>query len=222
MTMAIRKPAKRQMGIERALHWAFGREFARVEFDELSETSGNARGGVDGIWLMMQRGALGCEVDGGGQSEPAWDAEVIASTVSNLPVSHGGKGMAAQVASLARSGSAPDWMPDARPRFRPMRIVENQHGWTAATIDTATLGAEGWQPVKRIGRKGRTVVEPVLGCPVYLTPTAAQIAAARRGYLDWWGALLWIGGELRTLGILSEIEITSAMPPMTPWRNTTA
>lgn len=56
---------KRPMSIQRALEWAFRDECARVEFDEMGETAGSLRGGVDGIWLMMQRGRLGCQTDDG-------------------------------------------------------------------------------------------------------------------------------------------------------------
>lgn len=209
---------RRSMSVQRALEWAFGIEHARLEFDELGETSGNLRGGVDGIWIMMQRGQLGCVIDGGGTSYPADDAEIIASAVSSLPVEWGGRQMAVFIAQSARAGIAPDWMRDARPKYLPMDVRTNRHGTFAATEDARHLGPEGWPAQERKGRKGRVVKSPVLYCPVYIAPTARQIASARRRYLDWWGALLWLGAELRGLDILTGIEITQAMPPMTPWR----
>lgn len=212
------RPRRRAMSIQRALEWAFGTEHARLEFDEMGETSGNLRGGVDGIWIMMQRGQLGCQIDGGGFSYPADDAEIIASAVAGLPEGWGGRRMAVLIAEHARAGITPDWMRDARPRYLPVETRTNRHGTFAATEDARHLGVEGWPPQEHRGRKGRVVRRPVLYCPVYVTPTAREIAAARRRYLDWWGALLWIGAELRGLGILGRIEITDAMPPMTPWR----
>jgi hypothetical protein len=212
--------SRREMPIQRALEWAFGTEHARLEFDEYGETSGALRGGVDGIWIMIQRGRLGCEVDGGGWSTPADDAEIIASAVSNLPEAYGGRKMAAEVASLARAGIAPDWMRGVKPRYVPIDVRTNRHGDFAATADARHLGGEGWPAQERVGRKGRIRRDAVLYCPVRLAPTAAQISAARRHYLDWFGALLWLGAELRTLGILNRIVITDAMPPMEPWRAT--
>ena len=213
------RAARREMSIEQALRWAFGTEHARVEFNEMGETSGAARMGVDGIWLMMQRGQLGCEIDGGGTSDPAWDAEVIASAVTNLPESWGGRSMATQIATLARAGMAPDWMPDARPRFSPSEVDQNQHGWTAKTAEAQHLGSRGWPVQERRGRKGRVVKEPVLFCPVFVGPTQAEIARARRRYLDWIGALYWLHGDLKATGILSTIRLTDEFPKLAPWRS---
>jgi hypothetical protein len=209
---------KREMSIQAALEWAFSVEMARVEFDELNETAGSLRSGVDTIWVLMQRGALGCKVDGGGSSSPAADAEVIASAVTNLPENWGGRSMATQIAALARAGMAPDWMPDARPRFSPSEVDQNRHGWTAKTAEAQHLGARGWPVQERRGRKGRVVKEPVLFCPVFLYPTQAEISRARRRYLDWIGALYWLHGDLKATGILSTIRLTDEFPKLSPWR----
>lgn len=50
--------------------------------------------------------------------------------------------------------------------------------------------------------------------------SAEERAAERRRYLDWFGALWWIGSELRGLNIMETITLTEAMPEMTPWRST--
>lgn len=210
-------PTTRRMSILGALNWAFGTEMARVEFDEMGETAGSLRVGVDPIWVMIQRGQLGTKIDGGGSSSPADDAEVIASAVANLPLEWGGRSMASTVASLARAGRTPDWMPNARPLVVPVDMHMNQHGWTART-DDARRYPGGWQPQPRRGRKGRIVHEPVLCCPVRVVNTASQIAAARRRYLDWIGALIWLHGDLRATGILTTIELSEEFPPMAPWR----
>lgn len=199
----------RTMSIEQALNWAFGQERAQVEFDELSETAHGNRRGVDGIALMIERGHLGCKIDGGGRSDPAWDAEVIASSVANLPASYGGKGMAAQVASLARAGMRPDWMPDARPRCVPLDWRMTKHGQFARTEVVAEVVTV---------HRGRKVKRQITACPVRFVPTAQQVASARRNYLDWIGALIWLHAELRSLQILSRVVLTDEFPPMTPWR----
>lgn len=203
----------RSMSVQRALEWAFRDECARLEFDEIAESSGGVRVGVDAIWLLMQRGLLGCKIDGGGHSEAASDAQIIASIVAQMPPEHGGQKMAITVAELARGGMVPDWMRDARPAYHPADVSQNQYGWTAKTEDSAHLGSRGWQPVERKGRKGRVLKEPVLYCPVYVSPTASQIGRARRQYLQWWGALLWLRSELSRF-----MDITTAMPPLSPWR----
>ena len=52
--------AKRDMSIKRALEWAFGDECARIELDEVAESSGGVRPGVD---LAAKRAALHQDVD---------------------------------------------------------------------------------------------------------------------------------------------------------------
>ncbi|WP_434286288.1 hypothetical protein [Celeribacter sp. SCSIO 80788] len=202
------------MPIQAALEWAFGTECAQIERDEVAQ-----RKQVSATWLVAQIGAIGCQVDGGGYSHPAWDAEVIASTVSQLPVNYGGISMADKIAHHARTMTEPNWMKDATPRVYPVDTTTNRHGVFAKTEDAKLLhGSEAFQSVPRRNRKGAIVHDPVLCCPITMRPTGSQIASARRAYLDWWGALLYIGSELRSLGILSGITVTDEMPPMTPWK----
>lgn len=211
MTMARHdfRRGVREMSIERALRWAFADECAQVEFDELGETAHGNRQGVDGIAIMIERGAIGCSIDGGGRSEPAWDAQVIASAVANLPISWGGKGMAVQIASLARAGARPDWMPDAVTRCVPVEWRMTKHGPFAKTEVVGTVVHT---------HRGRKTSRQIVACPVRFTPTAQQVSSARRNYLEWYGALLWLSAELRGLGILGSIRITQDLPPLSPWR----
>jgi hypothetical protein len=194
--------AKRTLSVRQALEWAFMAEQASMDFDELRGPDG-----CDTIWKLMQRGLLGCEIDGGGISARHDDAEVIASLVARLPVALGGRGMAIRIASLARCGSVPDWMPDARQRCVPMDTRMTRHGPFART---EVVGS-----VETIFR-GRRIKHDVVACPVTYRPSAAQISAARREYLDWWGAMLDLRHTLALAG-LRTIEITNVMPPMQPW-----
>lgn len=201
---------RREMSIRAALEWAFATEHASLDFDEA--LGDNARPGISTLWQIAQRGALGCSIDGGGRSLPADDAEIIASAVSNLPVGQGGKGMALRIAALARARMQPDWMQDATPRCVPVGWRETKHGRFAQTAECQAREGR-WVHTFR----GRLVERQGLACPVRFTPTASQIAAARRGWLDWYGALLWLQAELRGLGALDTITITRAMPPLRPW-----
>lgn len=203
----FRQPA-REMSIERALQWAFGEEHASIEFDELGETAHGNRRGIDGIAVMMERGAIGCEIDGGGRSDPAWDAEVIASTLASLPHAWGGRAMALETARLARAGMRPDWMPEDKLRCLPRDWRMTKHG---AFARTEVVGEVLYT------HRGRKMRRHIVACPVRFTPTAQQVGAARRNYLEWYGALLWTSDQLRSLGILSRVRITQDMPPLTPW-----
>ncbi|MEL5878936.1 hypothetical protein [Cereibacter sphaeroides] len=201
-------PARREMSIERALVWAFQTECASVDFAEEAAPDSYRRA-ISSAWLVAQRGAIGCRIDGGGHSLPADDAEMIASAVAALPPEHGGRGMAVKIAALARAGLRPDWMPGARPRCVPRDWRRSKHGMFARI--------EVVDEIVTVHR-GRRVVRPVEACPVTYAPSHAQIAAARREWLTWWGALLHLGHELRTLDILSTVQLTADMPPMSPWR----
>lgn len=198
---------KREMSIRSALEWAFGAECASLDFAE--DQGDNARPGVSTVWQIMQRGRLGCSIDGGGRSLPAADADIIASAVAALPVSLGGKAMAVQVASLARACAVPDWMVDTRQRIVPLGWRTSKHGEFAQTAE-----GEPWSWTHR----GRAIKRRFACCPVQVVPTSSQIAAARRGYLEWWGALLHLQAQLRVIRALDTVAITRAMPPMCPWR----
>ncbi len=200
---------KREMSIERALRWAFTDECAQVEFDELGATAHGNRRGMDGIAVMVERGAIGCQVDGGGRSEPAWDAQVIASAVANLPQRFGGKGMAVRLAELARAAARPDWIEDDRTRCVPRDWRMTKHGPFAKTEVTG-VGSYTF--------RGRKVIYEAVACPVRYTPTPQQVASARRAYREWFCALLFLAVDLRRLNILAQVQITQALPPRTPWR----
>lgn len=208
MTRHAFPTTKRQMPIERALRWAFSDECATIDFDELGATAHGNRRGMDGIAVMIERGALGCQVDGGGRSEPAWDAQVIASAVANLPHALGGRGMAVKVAEFARAASRPDWIEDDRMRCVPRDWRMTKNGPFARR---ELVGAE------QIIVRGRKVMHDVYACPVRYTPTPQQVASARKAYSDWYRALLFLAVDLRRLNILSSVTVTQALPPRRPW-----
>lgn len=210
-TIAGTAKVKRRLGIQQALEWAFGRECARLDLDVMDPEVG-ARPATGSEYVIWQRHMLGATVDQGG---PAWggslphhDAEVIAAFVANLTVAQGGRAMGARIAELAKAGITPDWMPEATPKCVPRGWRNTKHGYFADT-----------EVVEKIEllQRGRMVKLDVVWCPVTYTPTAQQIGSARRAYLDWWGALLALGADLRGCTMLGEVEITNAMPPMTPW-----
>ncbi|RBO54049.1 hypothetical protein DSD19_06190 [Rhodovulum sp. BSW8] len=198
------------MPVRAALEWAFGTECARFDHDEIGAVGGTGWRSYGMEYVAIQQEQLGARVDTSpGRSWPHDDAELIATVVRNTLPWYA----ATQVADLARAGRTPDWMPDARPRCVPVKWRETSHGPRAAQADGDT-----WRYRAGRGRHGAAVVE-MRGacCPVTYYPTAGQIAAARRAYLDWWGWLLDLQAALRGAGLVS-IEVTRAMPPMEPWK----
>jgi len=120
----------------------------------------------------MQRGALGCKVDGGQHKIGSYthaDAEVIAATVAGLPDRLGGIRMAIRVAELARAGLTPDWMPGVVPRCVPVETKCNQHGERSTTVVVGT---------ERVLTRGKWRTVDVLACPVTWRPQRnAQMVA---------------------------------------------
>ena len=216
---ALARPAapapRREVSILELLEWAFARECARLDLDDRPE---GARPGVGIEYVMMQRGLVGARIDGGGHSLPHDDAEIVADAVAHLPVEVGGRGMAVYIAELARAGRVPDAMLGARPRYRPVEWSINQHGRRPATADAAILGPEGWPAQVRRNRKGALVHDRVMFTPVHVVPTPCQIAAARRRWLAWWGALLHLRQALANCDLLCAHRLTEDMPPLAPWR----
>ncbi|WP_210880227.1 hypothetical protein [Roseovarius autotrophicus] len=201
---------KRALGVQAALEWAFRVEKAQLDLPPPQHITEEGFGfGLE--YVLMQRAALGCKIDGGQHKMGSYthaDAEVIAATVAGIPDSLGGKRMAIRVAELARAGLTPDWMPGAVPRCVPGGTRENQHGVRAVTevVGTECVLSRGrWRSVE------------VLACPVIWRPHPEQIASARRGYEDWWRALDWLRDGLMAGGMLREVEVTAAMPKVRPW-----
>jgi len=202
--------AKRALGVQAALEWAFRIEKAQLELPPPKDVTDEGFGfGLE--YVLLQRAALGCKIDGGQHKIGSYtheDAEVIAATVAGIPDSLGGKRMAIWVAELARAGLTPDWMPGAVPRCVPVEIKRNRHGDRGLSVVVGT---------ERVLVRGKWRSVEVRACPVTFRPDARQIEAARRGYEDWWRALGWVRDGLIAGGMLREVEVTAVLPKEQPW-----
>jgi len=201
---------KRALGVQEVLEWAFRVEKAQMELPLPKAVSEEGFGfGME--YVLLQRGALGCKVDGGQHKMGSYthpDAEVIAATVAGMPSSLGGIRMAISVAEMARAGITPNWMPGAVPRCVPVDIKRNRHGDRAVSVVVGT---------ERILIRGKLRTVEVRACPVTFSPAPQQIDAARRGYEDWWQALDWVRDGLVAGRMLREMEVTAVMPKVRPW-----
>jgi hypothetical protein len=226
--MSIHRPIRtRAMSIEAALHWAFAVEKARVDFDQYGVYEFDHLG-VDPLWRGMQMKRLGTSVDGGGFSDPAVDAQIIAAAVEALPIDafdelgqyHTGRALTEgdrralilQMVEMARAGIAPDWGKSDR-----LALVCSGWDWDEKAKDfvagTAKIGSL-WRWHDRKRRRWREVRGVI--CPITETGSAAGIAAKRWIYMAWYGALLHLLGALQ--GYLHTIELTDTLPDMSPWR----
>ena len=202
---------KRMMTVQQALEWAFRVEHAQLELPEPPDPECGQGFGFGLEYVLMQRAALGCKVDGGQHKMGGYtheDAEVIAATVAGMPDHLGGKRMAIRIAELARAGLTPDWMPGAVPRCVPVDIKRNRHGDRAVSVVVAT---------ERILVKGKWRTVDIRACPVTWRPYPEQIASARRGYEDWWASLDWVRDGLLAGGMLREVQVAKVMPKVRPW-----
>lgn len=203
---------KRMLSVQQALEWAFGKEKAELELPERPDPERGQGFGFGLEYILIQRAALGCKIDGGQHKVGSYtheDAEVIAATVAAMPDNLGGKRMAIRVAELARAGLTPDWMPGAVPHCVPVEVKRNQHGERATAV---VVGLE------RVLSRGKWRTVEVLACPVTYSPHPQQIEAARRAYDDWWRALDWVRDGLVASGMLREVEVTPTMPKVRPWK----
>ncbi|GGF43793.1 hypothetical protein GCM10011319_02000 [Mameliella alba] len=192
--------SKREVSIWHLLVWAFRDEKVSLDFDELASVSGE-RPGIGTEWLLMQRKDLGCQIDGGGRSEPHPDADLVASAVAALPEGCGGRRMGIWIAELARADRWPV-PPEVDPVCEPVTWRRCKHGMRAR----------------------RELLVPGLGgdmgywCPVRFTGDARATAAQRRSWLAWWGALLELQTTFRTRRDLTGFVVDERMPPQQPWR----
>ncbi|MBU2963344.1 hypothetical protein KO516_21460 [Citreicella sp. C3M06] len=190
------------------LVWAFQVERVGLDFDEVGSTSG-VRPGVGMEYILMKRGDLGCSIDGGGQSDPHPDADLVASAVSCLPEGCGGRGMAVAIAEMARSGCWPDWGRNMVPGCEPVEWRRCKHGMYAAR--SLWDGLDRW-PAHLLGQSDG------YACRVVFTATPADIARARRAWLGWWGALLELRCTFQMRCDLTGFEVVDEMPPRSPWK----
>ena len=201
----------RTMSIEGALQWAFANEKAQLTFDEYGAHEFD-RAAVDPIWIMARRAEVGCAIDGGGTSAPADDAQVIAAVVEALPDQVGGRRMALQIAELARARNAPDWGQHDRISVVPFGWDwdEDEGRFMAGTAKAGSLWR--WRTSQRKIKEIRGTA-----CPISIEGSPRTIAAKRRNYLAWIGALYELHSRLSYA--LHRIELSEAFPPLAPWRD---
>jgi len=209
-TIAPRPGVRQAVAVWPLVCWAFQRELASLDFDEIASEVGGPSFGME--YVLMRQAQLGCHIDGGGRSDPHTDADVIASALGVLPEAVGGRRAAMLIAETARVGMPPDWVPDPRPRCEPIEWKQGKHGRHAAR--EYFTGPGRW-PATWLGRDHGYV------CPVVITDAPVQVARRRRAYLQWWGALRELRDGLRIRRPLTAFDVTMQMPPVKPWSENT-
>lgn len=199
------------LGVRAALEWAFAVECASLEFDEVGAVGPQgfgARSATANICDMLSLGdepGVGVCVDAsGGRSYPHDDAEVIAGIVrSELDWCD-----AITVAERARAMAPPAWQLAA--------TACQPRAWKGASRHGRFAQTEAMPPCTY--RSGARLVRytPVI-CPVHYSPTAQQVGAARRAYLQWWANLQHLRCVLKSHSF-QRFVLTDAMPVLSPWK----
>lgn len=201
------------ISIRALLQWAFANECASLDFDEVGSALGIGLPAAGAEYRIAQQLALGTRQGEGvrpdtsfGRSYPHVDAEIVATILRNaVPFS-----LALRVAELSRACQVPKWdlgQPYLQPRTWGKR---NQCGAYGRTEVCRTI---------EYVHRGRKRVRHELWVPCVWMPSSSQIAGARRGYLDWWGALVAVSADLKCVK-LQRFTLSDHMPPMCPWKKT--
>lgn len=199
----------REATIWELLVWAFRDECASLDFDPLSRIAGE-RPGVGMEYLLMQRHNLGCQIDGGGRSEPHPDADSIADALCRLPEGCGGARMACWIAECARADRLPVMNLNPVARCEPTEWRRSKHGMFAVS--------EYWRDCPSNARLTDAQVRQRWGfaCRVRFSGTAQEVARLRRQWLQFRLALLELRTTFQVHG-LSSFVVTNGLPPETPW-----
>lgn len=192
--------------IQWLLEWAFGVEYASLDFDEINDdrpSVGHEYGIIQQLMLGLEPGR-GVKPDTSfGRSLPHDDADIVSTFLRHSVDFY----MALKVAEYARNFATPKW--DLGPqKIQPLNWGKKNH-----------LGVHGKTEVYRTidyTVRGRRRQRKDLWVPCEWVPSASQIAAARRGYLDWYGALLEVLFAMQAVE-LTKFVLCERLPPMKPW-----
>ena len=97
VSMTPRGAPARDISILGLIEWAFQRECASLDFDELASTAGE-RPQVSSLWVLAERRKIGGKIDGGGKTDRHPDADIVTSALAALPQARGGRAMAVTIA----------------------------------------------------------------------------------------------------------------------------
>lgn len=210
--VAVQAPrtGKLEVSALELIEWAFQREKVGLDFDEIERETG-ARPGVGMEYIMMERARLGCRVQGGGNSPRHHDADMVAASLACLPETYGGRRMAVLIAELARAGEVPDWMGGAVPACEPVDWRGSKHG-RYAVREVCRVPGLRWPADQVAGR------DDGYWCPVIYPVDARMIAAARRRYLDWRGAIHHLQFIFQKACHLTSFTVSTSLPPRAPWK----
>lgn len=166
---------------------------------------------ADGVLTMERIGALGCVVRGGGgawggSAEVARDAEVVFRAVEDLV---GGEApvLRALLRRHAEAGTAPDWVPQPRPRCFALR---------GTYVDGRGLR----QANELVSDRASGLGDRPCWAEVGYRDTPEQVAEKRRIYLAWWEGLHVLAAYFQTYPtLLQAYVVTGPSRPVAPWQN---
>lgn len=183
--------------VEALVAWTYHRQRAHVAGPRVSERSMLRGGGSTATAAVGRHGRLGCAVQGSSFAALAVadsgvhpDAEAVHAAISSWG------DMAASLLVLhGKAQSRPDWLPEARPR---------------------------WEPVKNAKGAPKHMYHPVTGKPIACMVEAIDpcdyVLASRFEWATWAAGMVRLYREIATGCLpLSRWRLSRVLPEVTPW-----
>lgn len=211
-------PEKRDLSVRMALEWAFMTECAELD---LSDGRNELHANVGIEWVVMQRMKVSeYRIDGGGRSDPHYDADLIAAALAAYGRQKGKGGVSVMAANCARNGQTPDWMQGVQPKIEPAAWKRGSRFKRMAETEVLRRGVvearvpHPRNPQRSIVRRSKVVEE---WCPCIWTTSLQEIQSARTNYTSWVNALAEVRDILKRSRDLETINITDHLPRRRPW-----
>ena len=210
----------KRISICELVEWAFSVEHAELILP--SDHDPAVRGaGLSMEYILIERAKLGASIDTSrGRSEPHFDAEIVAGSLSKMAREHGVQ-QVLTVWQSAKSGLAPDWMEGAVPRLEPIEWkAANQTGRQGRTAVVDVMFEpisvpHPKNPAKRITRQKKIEIR---WTPCHWVPDPQEITSARAEYQSWASMMMLLRADLVLGGLLRAHVLTAELPPLAPWK----
>lgn len=202
---------RRRVDVMELATWVYRDQKADKEFDA-GVAGPTARAGAlgwgeksrDGISMVERVASVGCDIDGGGWSPGALDAD--AEAVHDFVLAH----RLHQVMQYARTGTVPDWAEGMTTRYEPV-----WRGMPMYHTEGKLAGLPDENAVKRVWNDTK---KHAIGSQVRCIDHPAVIASIRSEYVRWHAGMSSLAAYFMARPeLLRRYEVTGFAASPTPW-----